>query len=192
MSRYGEAISERREVRGFLTASDLAARSKTAAAELNDPQFQAFSQQTLSRLESDKTGEFIANARPRIQRMLSCLLGWTADEFSAHVGITIPEVPYVLNKNGKLMEVATPELEEQWKRSGSPKPKEVNLRDLPQGLQEAIKEFGRRFSDLLDPRWQQYLAGFQWREGVPDDPNAWLDLYRDLDRAGVVPGPGEN
>lgn len=59
---------------------------------------------------------------------------------------------------------------------------------LPQALQEAIELYGRRFSDLNDPVWQQYLAGFRWRDGEPEDPEAWLDLYRDLTRAGVVPG----
>ena len=55
-------------------------------------------------------------------------------------------------------------------------------------LQEAIELYGKRFSDLNDPVWQQYLAGFRWRDGEPEDPEAWLDLYRDLTRAGVVPG----
>lgn len=63
-----------------------------------------------------------------------------------------------------------------------------HARPLPQGLQDAIDAFGKRFPDLLDAKWQQYLAGFQWRRGIPEDPTAWLDLYRDLDRAGVVPG----
>ena len=61
-------------------------------------------------------------------------------------------------------------------------------RSLPQALQDAIDLYGKRFEDLRDPAWQQYLAGFNWREGQPDDPEAWLDLYRDLTRAGVVPG----
>lgn len=59
---------------------------------------------------------------------------------------------------------------------------------LPQALQDAITLYGKRFSDLNDPVWQQYLAGFRWRDGEPEDPEAWLDLYRDLTRAGVVPG----
>lgn len=59
---------------------------------------------------------------------------------------------------------------------------------LPQALQEAIELHGKRYSDLRDPTWQNYLAGFRWREGEPEEPEAWLDLYRDLIRAGVVPG----
>lgn len=64
----------------------------------------------------------------------------------------------------------------------------TRTRQLPQPLQDAIEAYGKRFEDLRDPAWQQYLAGFNWREGQPDDPEAWLDLYRDLIRAGVVPG----
>ncbi|WP_197408542.1 helix-turn-helix domain-containing protein [Deinococcus actinosclerus] len=65
----------------------------------------------------------------------------------------------------------------------APKP-----RTLPHGLQEAVELYGKRYSDLQDPSWQNYLAGFRWREGEPEEPEAWLDLYRDLLRAGVVPG----
>ncbi|MCD0164454.1 helix-turn-helix transcriptional regulator [Deinococcus sp. 12RED42] len=65
---------------------------------------------------------------------------------------------------------------------------EPKARTLPQGLQEAIELHGKRYSDLRDPTWQNYLAGFRWREGEPEEPEAWLDLYRDLTRAGVVPG----
>lgn len=64
----------------------------------------------------------------------------------------------------------------------------ARTRQLPQPLQDAIDIYGKRFEDLRDPKWQQYLASFNWREGQPDDPEAWLDLYRDLTRAGVVPG----
>jgi transcriptional regulator with XRE-family HTH domain len=61
---------------------------------------------------------------------------------------------------------------------------------LPDGLRAAIDLYSKnqRFADLREPRWQQYLAGFNWREGQPADPEAWLDLYRDLTRAGVEPG----
>lgn len=59
---------------------------------------------------------------------------------------------------------------------------------LPDALHEAVQLYGKRFPELRDARWQQYLAGFNWREGQPDDPEAWLDLYRDLTRAGIVPG----
>lgn len=61
-------------------------------------------------------------------------------------------------------------------------------RALPHGLQEAVELYGKRYSDLQDTTWQNYLAGFRWREGEPEEPEAWLDLYRDLIRAGVVPG----
>lgn len=58
---------------------------------------------------------------------------------------------------------------------------------LPAGLQRAVENFGSAFPDLLSPSWQNYLAGFRWRTGAPSEAHAWLDLYRDLTRAGVVP-----
>ncbi|WP_412027871.1 helix-turn-helix domain-containing protein [Deinococcus yunweiensis] len=61
-------------------------------------------------------------------------------------------------------------------------------RPLPDALQEAVQLYGKRFPELRESRWQQYLAGFNWREGEPEHPEAWLDLYRDLSRAGIVPG----
>jgi hypothetical protein len=64
----------------------------------------------------------------------------------------------------------------------------TGTRPLPQGLQAAIDVYGKRFSDLLDPVWQQYMAKFRWRKGQPEDAESWLDLYRDLSRAGIVPG----
>lgn len=63
-----------------------------------------------------------------------------------------------------------------------------STRPLPDALQEAITLYSKRYSDLLDPVWQQYLASFRWRTGEPTDPDRWLDLYRDLVRAGVEPG----
>ncbi|MFC6592375.1 hypothetical protein ACFP81_10485 [Deinococcus lacus] len=60
--------------------------------------------------------------------------------------------------------------------------------ELPDGLRDAIDLYGSRFSDLQDPAWQQYLATFNWRTGQPSEAERWLDLYRDLARAGVVPG----
>lgn len=59
---------------------------------------------------------------------------------------------------------------------------------IPDALKQAAELHGKRYPELLDPQWQAYLAGFRWRDGAPDDPDAWLDLYRDLNRAGVVPG----
>ncbi len=42
MPRYGDALVERREVRGYATASDLAKKSKEVAEQLQDPQLAAF------------------------------------------------------------------------------------------------------------------------------------------------------
>lgn len=98
---YGAALAQRRMQCGFVSARELAMQSKDLMEHLDASQFQAFSQQSVSRLEGDKVGDRIAHARPGIQRMLSCLLGWTAQEFAAHVGVAIPHVPWIL-KNGGL------------------------------------------------------------------------------------------
>lgn len=95
-------------------------------------------------------------------------LNWSAAEFSAATGIEISGI-----LTGAPVE------------QSSPKPRRINL---PQALREAIEKYSRRYPDLRDPTWQNYLAGFRWREGEPEEPEAWLDLYRDLIRAGVVPG----
>lgn len=83
---------------------------------------------------------------------------------------------------------AAPEAAEDADSRSAPRQPMAQTRRLPQGLQAAVDTYGKRFEDLRDPKWQQYLAGFSWREGEPEDPEAWLDLYRDLTRAGVVPG----
>ena len=105
----------------------------------------------------------------RFARLLRAL-NWTAPAFSEATGISLgPTIEESLPS--RRAEVVTP-----------------HARRLPQGLQAAVDTYGKRFDDLRDPKWQQYLAGFSWREGEPEDPEAWVDLYRDLTRAGVVPG----
>lgn len=107
----------------------------------------------------------------RFGRLLAAL-EWSSSEFSRETGIDL-SVDILLKKEGdKTYEVI------QVKRSAP----------LPPGLEAAIKIYGKRFEDLQDPVWQQYLAGFNWRSGQPQNPEAWLDLYRDLVRAGVEPG----
>lgn len=61
-------------------------------------------------------------------------------------------------------------------------------RPLPDSLLQAGEIHGRRFPDLLDPTWQRYLASFRPRGARDDDPEVWLDLYRDLVRHGITPG----
>lgn len=165
MSRYGDALLERRELRGFATASDLAKKSKEVADQLQDPQMVAFSQQTLSRLEGDKTGEFIANARPRIQRMLSYLLGWSAEEFEASVGVSIPAVPNFPNPT------STDAERRGWTLPPAAEP------EIPAALLEAAQKYGTgEHAPLAERRWLLELAGLDFRD-EPETPEDWLALY---------------
>src|SRR5690625_793643 len=91
MSRFGEAIRERREVIG-LDGPELALRSH--ALEARDPvAFQRFSQQTLSRWESDRTGALISASHIRRLRSLAYLLEWSAKEMTERVGVNPGYVP---------------------------------------------------------------------------------------------------
>ncbi|GGO32595.1 hypothetical protein GCM10008949_30360 [Deinococcus humi] len=123
---------------------------------------EVLTQTTVSELERGKYGpEDLTAAR------LSALargLNWTVAELEAATGLNLGLSP------------------------ASDDQMTVVLRPLPEGLQAAIDIYGKRFSDLLDPTWQQYMAKFRWREGQPEDAESWLDLYRDLSRAGIVPG----
>ncbi|UQN05506.1 hypothetical protein [Deinococcus sp. QL22] len=179
VSRYGDALIERRELRGFDSASDLAKKSKEVAEQLNDPQLSAFSQQTLSRLESDKTGEYIANARPRIQRMLSYLLGWSAEEFEAAVGISIPAVSYLGSvPTESTLETYTP------RRGGPPIPPVVSFREtpisIPNELLEMVEKYGDTYPILKTERMQRMLAAPRAHGGLevgPQTADDWFEYW---------------
>lgn len=92
MTRFGEAIRERREWVGFETATACALASERL--ELDDPRsYKAFSQSSLSRWELDKTGSAIESAHGKSLRTLAYLLRWTSTEFEANVGVPIGRVP---------------------------------------------------------------------------------------------------
>lgn len=91
MSRFGEAILERREVLGE-SGPRLAEESKKLEREDPD-KFLAFSQQTLSRWEKDATGEHISASKMKMLATLSYLLKWTSSEFNEKVGVAIGPVP---------------------------------------------------------------------------------------------------
>jgi len=177
MPRYGDALIERRELRGFDTASDLAKRSKEVAEQLNDPQLSAFSQQTLSRLESDKSGEYIANARPRIQRMLSYLLGWSAEEFESAVGISIPAVSYL----GSITPKTTSEPAYTPRRGGPPVPPVVPFRETPisilHELLEMVEKYGDTYPILRTDRMQRMLAAPRAHGGLEVGPQTAEDWF---------------
>lgn len=94
MSRFGEAIRERREVVGYKTATACAEASVKLEKE-NPAQFRSFSQSSLSRWELDKTGEYIESAHSKSLRTLAYLLQWTSQEFLERVGIPIGPVPLI-------------------------------------------------------------------------------------------------
>lgn len=98
MSQYGEALAERREVVGYERQGQLAAASAKLADE-HPSHFQAFSQQWLSRLESDRTGHAIQRAQPLRLAALAFLLRWGSGEFYARVGVVIAPVPLLDKHN---------------------------------------------------------------------------------------------
>lgn len=92
MSRYGEAITERREVLGYRFQPALADASRELEKE--DPDnFKAFSQQTLSRWENDRDGAKLEGSNAKALRTLAYLLEWTSEEFYERVGVPIGPVP---------------------------------------------------------------------------------------------------
>lgn len=92
MSRFGEAIEERREVMGYKFGTELAEASILLERE-NPAKFKKFSQQTLSRWENDRTGEKIEGANAKALRTLAYLLKWDSQEFTEYVGVAIGPVP---------------------------------------------------------------------------------------------------
>ena len=94
--RFGEVLAAQREARGFANQSDVASASVSLAHEGNGV-FESFSQQWLSRLESDTTGERIDAANRRKLRTLSYLLGWSGSEFEQRVGVPVGTVPRLEN-----------------------------------------------------------------------------------------------
>ncbi len=90
--KYGEVLALRREEVGFARQIEVSQRSLELAAEATE-HFESFSQQWLSRLEADQTGERIDAANRRKLRTLSYLLGWNSFDFEHHVGIPVGTVP---------------------------------------------------------------------------------------------------
>lgn len=91
-TRYGQGLVEQREIVGYQRQTELAKRSIEIASEYPE-YFQAFSQQWLSRLENDKTGKMIENAKSKQLKTLAYLLKLDADAFESKIGISIGKVP---------------------------------------------------------------------------------------------------
>jgi repressor LexA len=100
MSRFGEAIRERREVVGYKTATDCATASHALAID-NPSLFKGFSQSSLSRWELDHTGGYIQGAHGKSLRTLAYLLKWRSDEFEANVGVPVGKVPFYDSDSSK-------------------------------------------------------------------------------------------
>lgn len=130
--RFGEALTSQREAIGFVKQGDAADASAALAREAADV-FESFSQQWLSRLESDRTGERIDAANRRKLRTLSYLLGWSGFEFEQHVGVPVGTVPRLED---------SVELGESVKRDGD---KEARVRiPLFHGIAEGIIGFEQK------------------------------------------------
>ncbi|KQR22917.1 hypothetical protein [Deinococcus sp. Leaf326] len=92
MSKFGDALLECREMRGYPKQGDIAVASTKLATEF--PKFfQPFSQQWVSRLEADKTGELIRKAQPLRLAALAYLLRLDSQGFAERIGIPIARVP---------------------------------------------------------------------------------------------------
>jgi hypothetical protein len=90
MSNYGAALRQRRNEVGYERQADLAEASTILSADDKD-RFERFSQQWLSRLEADGTGEIIRVANRNKLRTLIFLLKWQEEDFEQAVGIPVVE-----------------------------------------------------------------------------------------------------
>jgi hypothetical protein len=170
VSRYGLALLERREVCGYRTQRDLARAIKALSDDGVLPgDLKPFSQQWLSILEDDRSGEAISNARPRLIRALAYMLRLSADEFTELVGVSIGAVP-----------VFDPPLPARTAaEQGWSAPKQE--RPVPEALIEAARLFGAQpeFRELSDPRWQRFLTDLQHKR-QPHTAGEWLKVFVDL------------
>lgn len=171
MGNYGLAIQERREVVGYRTQSDLARAVKALDEQGRLPSdLRSFSQQWLSSLEDDRTGEVIGSARPRMIRALAYMLRWSAGAFEEAVGISIGTVPEFDTPRATLATGPVPSVSAD---AASP--------EIPNALLEAAREFGSRpeFAGLREPAWQNFLARLHHRR-TPATAADWLAVYLDL------------
>lgn len=172
MPRYGRAIEERREFVGYRTQSDLARAVKAKEADGSLPdELRSFSQQWLSNLEDDRTGEALLSARARQIRALAHMLKWSAAEFEQEVGVAIGSVPG-FDAPAAPVQPADPPL---WA------PPQPQARELPEALAEAVAVFGSRpeFAELRQPRWQNFLHGLHHKR-TPQSAGEWLAVFLDL------------
>lgn len=169
MPKYGLAIQERREVVGYRTQSDLARAVKALeSSEALPADLKSFSQQWLSNLEDDRSGEAILSARSRQIRALSYMLRWSGEDFEREVGVSIGGVPTL---------DAAPRPAGRDNTPTAPKPRP----EIPAALKEAAETFGAQpeWAGIQQANWQHFLAGLHHRR-TPQTPAEWLALYLDL------------
>lgn len=107
--RFGPALVVIREARGYKSQAEVSEQSASAVKKF-PTELQKFSQQWLSKLESDKTGEKIGRSQMQQLRCLSYLLGMSGDDFEELVGISIGRVPS--GENEKTIDSTSSELPE--------------------------------------------------------------------------------
>ncbi|MVN88797.1 hypothetical protein GO986_18825 [Deinococcus sp. HMF7620] len=157
---------------GYRTQSDLARAIRALEQQARLPgDLKAFSQQWLSTLEDDRSGETIGGARPRQIRALAYMLRWSADEFENAVGIPIGSVPEF---DAPRSPTTTPALVPSASADDAPV-------EIPNALLEAAREFGSRpeFAGLREPAWQNFLARLHHRR-TPVTAADWLAVFLDL------------
>lgn len=175
MSRYGLALQERRELQGFRTQSDLARSVRALHDDGRLPgDLRPFSQQWLSSLEDDRTGEVIARARPQMIRALAYMLRWTAAEFEEHVGVGIGPVPGFDAPKGQAAADTSAAARGWAVPPQAPRP-------IGDTLREAAELFGghSQFAGLREYRWQRFLEDLNYKRR-PQTPEEWLTVFIDL------------
>lgn len=124
----------------------------------------AISQGTISDLERGKVALDSLNIKRAAA--LARALNWSLSELQTATGTDLG--------------LDASELEAQERRQSST--------PIPDTLAQAAEIYGKRFPELLEPRWQHYLASFRPRYAKEAEPEVWLDLYRDLSKHGITPG----
>lgn len=167
--KFGPALEERREKVGFRSQRELVRALKALEEQGELPgDLKSFSQQWLSRLEDDQSGDNIRSARSQQIRALAYMLELDADEFFALIGVPIAHVPGLEATKSHTAEAAG------WHAPHQPKP-------IPDALKEAALLFSQHaeFAELADPRWQRFLTDLHHR--VPPATAAeWLALFLEL------------
>lgn len=169
MSRYGFAITERREILGYKTQRELARALKALEEEGELPEgLKSFSQQWLSIMERDRNGEKLQSGHPKQMRALAYMLQWSSEEFERYVGVPVGSVPTYDTPIRNAVDDGF---------SSEP----LGPKPIPESLRQAAEMFGgeEQFAELREYRWQRFLADLRHKK-TPTTPAAWFALFLDL------------